>query len=41
MNLVNEIGGLAGRRMYRTHEVRGVPEGGAVSVVDRKTGEAR
>ncbi len=41
MNVVNETGRDAGRYLYRTHEVRGVPEGGAVSVVDLKTGEAR
>lgn len=41
MNTVNETGPQAGRFMYRTHEVRGVPEGGAVSVVDLKTGETR
>jgi len=41
MNAVNETGNHAGRYLYRTHEVRGVPEGGAVSVVDLKTGEAR
>ena len=41
MNTVNETGPAAGRYMYRTHEVRGVPEGGAVSVVDLKTGETK
>ena len=41
MNTVNETGPQAGRFMYRTHEVRGVPEGGAVSVVDLKTGETK
>ncbi len=41
MNTVNETGKHAGRYLYRTHEVRGVPEGGAVSVVDLKTGAAR
>ncbi len=41
MNTVNESGKLAGRYMYRTHEVRNVAEGGAVSVVDLKTGAAR
>jgi len=41
MNTANETGPQAGRFMYRTHEVRGVPEGGAVSVVDLKTGETR
>lgn len=39
MNTVNETGQEAGKFMYRTHEVRGVPEGGAVSVVNLKTGE--
>jgi hypothetical protein len=41
MNTVNETGKMAGRFLYRTHEVRGVPEGGAVSVVDLQTGEAK
>lgn len=41
MNTVNETGKHAGRYLYRTHEVRGVPEGGAISVVDLKTGKAR
>lgn len=41
MNTVNETGPMAGRFMYRTHEVRNNPEGGAVSVVDLKTGETR
>lgn len=41
MNTVNETGQMAGRFMYRTHEVRGNPEGGAVSVVDLKTGESK
>lgn len=41
MNTVNETGPETGRYMYRTHEVRGVPEGGAVSVVDLKTGDTR
>lgn len=36
MNTVNETGRKAGRYMYRTHEVRGQAEGGAVSVVDQK-----
>jgi hypothetical protein len=40
MNTVNETGRQAGRYLYRTHEVRGVPEGGAVSVVDLQTGTA-
>lgn len=41
MNTVNESGPMAGRYMYRTHEVRGFPEGGAISVVDIKTGETK
>jgi hypothetical protein len=41
MNTVNETGIDAGRYLYRTHEVRGVPEGGAVSVVDLETGETK
>ena len=41
MNTVNETGVMAGRYMYRTHEVRDQVEGGAVSVVDLKTGEAQ
>jgi len=41
MNTVNETGPQAGRFMYRTHEVRGVATGGAVSVVDLKTGETK
>lgn len=41
MNTVNETGRNAGRYMYRTHEVRNVPEGGAISVVDLKTGETK
>jgi hypothetical protein len=47
MNTVNETGKQAGRYMYRTHEVRpdaqnpGAYTGGAVSVVDLKTGEAK
>ncbi|HED16328.1 MAG TPA: DUF839 domain-containing protein [Gammaproteobacteria bacterium] len=41
MSITNETGVEAGRYLYRTHEVRGVPEGGAVSVVDLKTGETR
>jgi secreted PhoX family phosphatase len=42
MNTVNETGKMAGRFMYRTHELRlpdSLPEGGSVSVVDLKTGE--
>jgi hypothetical protein len=38
MNTVNETGRMAGRYLYRTHEVRDQPEGGAVSVVDLRTG---
>lgn len=41
MNTVNETGKHAGRYLYRTHEVRNEPEGGAISVVDLKTGESR
>lgn len=40
MNTVNESGKMAGRYLYRTHEVRDHAEGGAVSVVDLKTGAA-
>jgi len=44
MNTVNETGPMAGRFMYRTHELRSPanqPEGGSVSVVDLKTGETK
>lgn len=44
MNNVNETGAMAGRYLYRTHELRfpdNQPEGGVVSVVDLETGEAR
>lgn len=47
MNTVNETGKHAGRYLYRTHEVRpnsanlSVYAGGAVSVVDLKSGEAK
>lgn len=41
MNTVNETGIDVGRYLYRTHEVRNVASGGAVSVVDLKTGETR
>lgn len=44
MNTVNETGKYAGRYLYRTHEVRPGTEpftGGAVSVVDLKTGNAK
>jgi len=42
MNTVNETGLMAGRFLYRTHELRypdNQPEGGTVSVVDLETGE--
>jgi hypothetical protein len=38
MNTANETGEKAGRYLYRTHEVRGEPAGGAVSVIDLETG---
>lgn len=41
MNTVNETGKHAGKFLYRTHEVRGVASGGAVSVVNLKTGETK
>lgn len=47
MNTANETGKHAGRYLFRTHEVRpdarnpGVYTGGAVSVVDLKTGAAK
>lgn len=44
MNVVNETGPQAGRFMYRTHELRypgNQPVGGAISVVDLKTGETK
>ena len=47
MNTVNETGRQAGRYLYRTHEVRpdsnnpSVYAGGAVSVIDLKTREAK
>ncbi|MHB1352401.1 MAG: alkaline phosphatase PhoX [Thiobacillus sp.] len=48
MNTANETGKHAGRYLYRTHEVRGANSarvdggsGGAVSVIDLKTGVAR
>jgi hypothetical protein len=41
MNTVNESGDRSGRYLYRTHEVRRYPEGGAVSVVDLETGETK
>jgi hypothetical protein len=40
MNTVNESGPHTGRFLFRTHEVRGVAPGGAISVVDLKTGAA-
>lgn len=43
MNTVNETGKHAGRYLYRTHEVRPGADpylGGAVSIVDLKTGKA-
>ncbi len=41
MNTVNETGIHRGRYLYRTHEVRNAPEGGAISVVDLKTGRTK
>jgi hypothetical protein len=42
MNTVNESGRMAGRYLYRTHEVRGNAErGGTVSVIDLWTGNSR
>ncbi len=41
MNTVNETGPNKGRYMYTTHEVRNQPDGGAVSVVDLKTGKTK
>lgn len=44
MNTSNETGYKAGRFIYRTHELRSPannPEGGAVSVVDIKTGKTK
>lgn len=44
MNTVNETGKHAGRYLYRTHEVRlgsTYTEGGALSVVDLRTGETK
>ncbi|MDH5484911.1 MAG: PhoX family protein [Gammaproteobacteria bacterium] len=44
MNTVNETGNMAGRFLYRAHEQRypgNQPEGGAISVVDLQTGEAK
>lgn len=40
MLTVNESGPMAGRFLYRTHEVPAAPEGGAVSVIDLQTGQA-
>ena len=39
MNTVNESGRKAGQYMYTTYEVRGQLEGGAVTVVNLKTGD--
>lgn len=39
MNTVNETGKKPGHFMYTTHELRGQPEGGAVSAHNMKTGE--
>ncbi|KEA63022.1 phosphatase-like [Marinobacterium lacunae] len=39
MNTVNENGPHAGRFLFRTHEVRGHEDGGALSMVDLKTGQ--
>ncbi len=41
MNTVNETGKQAGRYLYRTHEIHQTTEGGAVSVVDLKSGKSR
>ena len=41
MNTVNESGKKAGRYLYTTHEVRGAPEGGSISVTDLRTGETK
>jgi len=44
MNTVNETGNMAGRFMYRTHELRAPenqPQGGSVSVIDLTTGETK
>ena len=44
MNTVNENGPQTGRFLYRTHELRyprNLPQGGAISVVDLKTGKSR
>ncbi len=41
MITVNETGLNAGRYLYRTHEIHNAPEGGAVSVVDLKTGQTK
>ena len=41
MNTVNETGPDAGRFLYRTHEVENAAEGGALSVVDLKSGTTR
>ncbi|GGB81153.1 hypothetical protein GCM10011352_03590 [Marinobacterium zhoushanense] len=39
MNTVNENGPHAGRFLFRTHETREHPDGGALSMVDLKTGQ--
>jgi secreted PhoX family phosphatase len=39
MNTENENGPHAGRFLFRTHEVRGHEDGGAVSMIDLKTGQ--
>lgn len=41
MITVNETGAMAGRFLYRTHEIYKHPQGGAVSVVDLKTGATK
>lgn len=41
MNQVNETGPMAGRFLYRTHEVRDVPSGAALSVTDLTIGETK
>ena len=44
MNTVNETGKMAGKFMYRTHELRlpkSLPEGGSISVVNLETGKTK
>jgi len=41
MNTVNETGPERGRYLYRSHELGSHPDGGAISVVDLKTGESK